>query len=68
MAQRIRELLVAQSIGRRDEATLRIALSVQLTTDAIMQEAFRADAAGDPGLLAQLKLMIRSYLATITTA
>ena len=65
MAQRIRELLVAQSIGRRDAATLRIALSVQLTTDAIMQEAFRADAAGDPGLLAQLKLMIRSYLAAV---
>lgn len=65
MAHRIRELLVSQDIGRSDEATLQIGRSIQLATDAIIQEAFRTSSSGDPGLLAQLKAMIRSYLATI---
>jgi AcrR family transcriptional regulator len=67
MAYRLRDLLVANDIGRSDEATLQIGQSIQLTTDAIMQEAFRTDSFGDPGLLGQLKVMIRSYLATIAS-
>ena len=67
MAHRIRDLLVAQDIGRSDETTLEIGLSIQLATDAIIQEAFRTNSSGDPGLLAQLKTMIRGYLAAITT-
>jgi AcrR family transcriptional regulator len=66
MAHRIRDLLVAQDIGRNDETTLEISQSIQLATDAIIQEAFRTNASGDPGLLAQLKAMIRGYLGAIT--
>jgi AcrR family transcriptional regulator len=65
MAQRLRDLLVAQNIRQGNEITLQIGQTIQLTTDAILQEAFRTNPSGDPSLLAQLKVMIRSYLAVL---
>ncbi|WP_203336758.1 TetR/AcrR family transcriptional regulator [Nocardioides limicola] len=62
MAHRIRGLLVERGIGRHDESTLRFAQTIQLTADALIQEAFRMDPRGDAVLLAHLKTMVRSYL------
>ncbi|MEH1129462.1 hypothetical protein [Micromonospora sp. CPCC 206061] len=33
-----------------------------LAADAVVQEAFRRDPAGDPGLLSEAKRMLRAYL------
>jgi AcrR family transcriptional regulator len=65
MAHRIRDVIVAQGLGRSDKRTLCVALTVQLTTDVMIQEAFRVNPRGDKALLEQVKIMIRSYLATI---
>jgi AcrR family transcriptional regulator len=67
MALGIRSVLVAQGIGRNDKKTLRISLAVQLATDALLQEAFRASPNGNTALLNELKTMIASYLAALTT-
>lgn len=66
MAARLRTVLVALGIGRDDPATLRVSRVIHLSTDAVMQEAFRADPNGDEALLDQLKTMIRSYRAELT--
>jgi AcrR family transcriptional regulator len=66
MATRLRTVLVAQGVGREDTATLRVGQVIQLSTDAVMQEAFRADPNGDEDLLDQLKTMVRAYLAELT--
>jgi AcrR family transcriptional regulator len=66
MAKRIRALLVARGLGRNDKRTLRISQVIQLSTDAVMQEAFRSSAKGDKALLEQLKLMVRGYLTVLS--
>jgi AcrR family transcriptional regulator len=65
MANRIRDLLIAHGAGRANKATLRISQTIQLTTDAVIQEAFRVNPRGDRMLLEQLKTMISSYLDSI---
>src|SRR4051794_28726119 len=65
MAERIRDLLVARGLGRRDRRTLRISQVIQLSTDAVIQEAFRLNPNGDKALLDQLKAMVRGYLAQL---
>ena len=65
MAHRLRALLVASGLGRNDKATLRISQTVQLTADALIQEAFRTDPRGDRALLQQLKILLRSYLDAV---
>ncbi len=66
MATRLRTVLVARGLGRDDPWTLRVSQVIQLSTDAVIQEAFRADPDGDEALLDQLKTMIRGYLAVLT--
>jgi len=65
MAERIRALLIARGLGRNDRRTLRISQVIQLSTDAVIQEAFRTSANGDKALLEQLKTMLRAYLAEL---
>jgi len=65
MAERIRDVLVARGLGRNDRRTLRISQVIQLSTDAVIQEAFRSSANGDKALLEQLKTMVRGYLAEL---
>jgi len=67
MAVGIRGMLVAQGVGHNDRKTLRISLAIQLATDALLQEAFRVSPSGNTALLGELKTMIRSYLAALTT-
>jgi AcrR family transcriptional regulator len=66
MATRLTTVLVSLGMGRNDENTLRVSQVIQLSTDAVIQEAFRADPNGDEALLDHLKTMIRGYLATLT--
>ena len=65
MANRIRDLLIAHGAGRANKQTLRISQTIQLATDAVIQEAFRVNPRGDKVLLDQLKTMISSYLDSI---
>ena len=65
MAERIRTVLAGRGLGRNDRRTLRLAQVIHLSTDAVMQEAFRADPAGDRALLDQLKVMLRAYVADL---
>lgn len=65
MAQRIREVLVLQGFLRADDdAAAAISQTVQLTTDVMIQEAFRVDPDGDHALLEQTKIMVRGYVAS----
>jgi AcrR family transcriptional regulator len=66
MAERIRSLLVARGLGRKDRKTLRISQVIQLSTDAVIQEAFRSNPKGDKALLEQLKVQVRGYLAALS--
>lgn len=65
MARSVRDVLVAQGLTGTDKVTLQIGRAVQLATDALLQESFRANPRGDKGLLEQLKAMMRSYLAPL---
>jgi AcrR family transcriptional regulator len=65
MAERIRDLLVVRGLGGHDRRTLRVSQVIQLSTDAVMQEAFRTSPNGDKALLEQLKAMVRGYLAQL---
>jgi len=65
MATRIRAMFVGMGIGRNDKRMLRIGQLIQLATDAVIQEAFRADPNGDKPLLDQLKVMIRGYVGAL---
>jgi AcrR family transcriptional regulator len=61
MAAGVHRVLVAQGLVRDDaETACRTAF---LAADAVIQEAFRGD--GDPGLLEQLKTMLRAYLGQL---
>ena len=66
MATRLTAMLVFRGVGHDDKSTLRVSQVIQLSTDAVIQEAFRADPSGDDALLDQLKTMIRTYLAALT--
>jgi AcrR family transcriptional regulator len=67
MAERIRDMLATRGVTGSDATTLRIGQVIQLSTDAVIQEAFRASPDGDEELLAQLKTQIRSYLDSLPT-
>lgn len=59
MVALVGRLLDARGIGS-DEAVARTAFTA---ADAVLHEAFRDDPAGDPLLLAELELLLRTYLA-----
>lgn len=65
MADGIRRVLLALGVARDDEALHRACHAAVLAADALAQEAFRRDAAGDAGLLDEAKVMLRGYLTDI---
>ncbi|MEU9235875.1 TetR/AcrR family transcriptional regulator [Streptomyces subrutilus] len=65
VAARLTELLCAH-LGLTPDATLRRAVLVAVeATDALIQLAFRADPAGDPGIVAETRAMMHAYLARV---
>ncbi|MER5633991.1 TetR/AcrR family transcriptional regulator [Streptomyces nitrosporeus] len=48
-----------------DAGLLRTVLVCVVAADALLQLAFRTDPSGDPGLIAQTRLVVRSYLAQV---
>ncbi|MET9323963.1 TetR/AcrR family transcriptional regulator [Streptomyces sp. NPDC003038] len=65
VAVRLTELLCAH-LGLTPDATLRRAVLVAVeATDALIQLAFRADPAGDPGIVAETRAMMQAYLARV---
>ncbi|MGW6982263.1 TetR/AcrR family transcriptional regulator [Streptomyces sp. NPDC054932] len=65
VAARLTELLSAH-LGLTPDATLERAVLVAVeATDALIQLAFRADPAGDPGIVAETRAMMHAYLARV---
>lgn len=65
VAARLTELLCAH-LGLTPDADLRRAVLVAVeATDALIQLAFRTDPAGDPGIVAETRAMMRAYLARV---
>ncbi|MFE5805959.1 TetR family transcriptional regulator [Streptomyces sp. NPDC056491] len=65
VADRLTELLSAH-LGLTPDATLERAVLVAVeATDALIQLAFRADPAGDPGIVAETRAMMHAYLARV---
>ncbi len=63
VAVRLTELLGAH-LGLTPDATLERAVLVAVeATDALTKLAFRADPAGDPGIVAETRTMMHAYLA-----
>ncbi|MRH87732.1 TetR family transcriptional regulator [Nocardia sp. SYP-A9097] len=63
MAVTLREIMIAQGVAA-DVPELDIACrTAHLMGDAVMQEAFRTDPDGDPGLLTEAKIALRAYAA-----
>ncbi len=65
MADGIRRVLLALGLARDDEALHRACHAAVLAADALAQEAFRRNPAGDAGLLEEAKVMLRAYLTDI---
>ncbi|KUL24620.1 TetR/AcrR family transcriptional regulator [Streptomyces regalis] len=66
MADGIRRVVLALGLAPDDETLVRACHAAFLAADALAQEAFRRDPAGDPGLLDEAKRMLRGYLTAIT--
>ncbi|MFB6579982.1 TetR/AcrR family transcriptional regulator [Streptomyces sp. NPDC056402] len=65
VAARLTELLSAH-LALIPDATLERAVLVAVeATDALIQLAFRADPAGDPGIVAETRAMMHAYLARV---
>jgi AcrR family transcriptional regulator len=67
MADGVRRILLVLGLASEDaDDSARLTAMCEaavLAADAVVQEAFRRDPAGDPGLLAEAKRMLRAYLA-----
>ncbi|MFD9794714.1 TetR family transcriptional regulator [Streptomyces sp. NPDC059070] len=63
LAERLAQLLPAQ-FGRAPDAELRLTILVAVeAADALLRLAFRTDPAGDPGIVAETRELLHSYLA-----
>ncbi|MFG2488246.1 MULTISPECIES: TetR/AcrR family transcriptional regulator [Streptomyces] len=65
VADRLTELLCAHLALTPDAALQRAVLVAVEATDALIQLAFRADPAGDPGIVAETRAMMHAYLARV---
>jgi AcrR family transcriptional regulator len=68
MATGVHRVLVAQGLLADDAAGATACHTAFLAADAVIQEAFRADATGATDLLAELKTMLRAYLLALGSA
>ncbi len=62
MAAKVRRALVARGLLPDDAGATVVARVVFLAADAVLHEAFRADAAGERALLDELTTMLRGYV------
>ncbi|MEU2421254.1 TetR/AcrR family transcriptional regulator [Streptomyces sp. NPDC007851] len=65
MADGVRRVLLALGVADDTEELGRACHAAVLAADALAQEAFRRDAAGDTALLDEAKTMLRGYLTAI---
>ncbi|MFJ6050979.1 TetR family transcriptional regulator [Streptomyces sp. NPDC092307] len=65
VAARLTELLSAHLALTPDVTLERAVLVAVEATDALIQLAFRADPAGDPGIVAETRAMMHAYLARV---
>jgi AcrR family transcriptional regulator len=65
LAERLRHVLLALGLARDDDRLARAARTGVLVADALLQEAFRDDPAGDPELIEEAKVVLRLYLADV---
>ncbi|MFH7596095.1 TetR/AcrR family transcriptional regulator [Streptomyces racemochromogenes] len=65
VADRLTELLCAHLGLTPDPALARAVLVAVEATDALVQLAFRADPAGDPGIIDETRAMMHAYLARV---
>jgi AcrR family transcriptional regulator len=66
LAERLPALLGTRLTADPADPRLRLALVIAVeAADAALQLAFRADPAGDPGVVAEAKTLVRAYLATV---
>ncbi|RSM43555.1 TetR family transcriptional regulator, partial [Actinoplanes sp. ATCC 53533] len=65
MAAGLHRILVAQGLLADDAAAAIACRTAFLAADAVLQEAFRAEAGGAADLLGQLKTMLRAYLGEL---
>ncbi|MFE9675299.1 TetR/AcrR family transcriptional regulator [Streptomyces sp. NPDC006259] len=65
MADGVRRVLLALDLADDDEALSRACHAAVLAADALAQEAFRRDPAGDATLLEEAKVMLRGYLGAV---
>ena len=65
LAERLGALLVALGVVAAPERVALAARTGVLVADALLQEAFRDDARGDPALIEEAKVVLRLYLADL---
>ncbi|WP_260614656.1 TetR/AcrR family transcriptional regulator [Streptomyces sp. WAC07061] len=65
VAARLTGLLCAHLGLTADPGLSRVVLVAVEATDALVQLAFRADPAGDPGIVAETRAMMHAYLARV---
>jgi AcrR family transcriptional regulator len=64
LAERLRHVLLALGLAD-DDRLARAARAGVLVADTLLQEAFRDDPTGDPGLIEEAKIVLRLYLANL---
>jgi AcrR family transcriptional regulator len=67
MAAGVRRILLVLGLAEDGPDLVTTCEAAVLAADALVQEAFRRDPAGDAGLLAAAKVMLRGYLTQIAT-
>lgn len=67
LAEGVRRILVGRGLARDGAALKRACFAAVLTADALLQEAFRDRASGDPALLEEAKVILRRYLEEVGT-
>jgi AcrR family transcriptional regulator len=67
MAEGLRQILIAQDIASDAPELATVCHAAMLASDAITQEAFRNTDSGDEALMAEAKIMLRSYVDSINS-
>ena len=67
MAEGLRQILIAQDIAADAPELASVCHAAMLASDAITQEAFRNTDSGDEALMAEAKIMLRSYVDSINS-
>ncbi|UFS96416.1 TetR/AcrR family transcriptional regulator [Nocardia huaxiensis] len=65
MAEGLRRLILAQGLLPERDWLADACWSAHVMADALMQEAFRGDSEGDPGVLRELTAAVRGYLGEL---